>query len=163
MHKEKSVFQIYNTLHELGKNLFTSEDYETCKDNTCRIIDILKAIEANKKAHQTLVKKFFDVLQEYDSDICGSLFQESAFLKANFQITIISTPELKDILYKAVDIFNDFINILNLLIAIKSCSENLLHVFLQSSDLSNLINILEKIKILPDLFDEYFKYIKYDA
>lgn len=165
----ESVFEIYNAIQKLSKNLFTNEYYEIYKEKTVCLIDILKDIEDNKgiednnKYYKTIVKKLYNKLQEYDSDICLSLIQEVMFLKATLQFTMISTPELKDISYKAVDVLNDFINILNLLIAIKANNEKLLPIFLQNADLSNLINILEKIKILPDLFDEYFKYIKYDA
>lgn len=48
----------YKYLSKQNENLFTSKDYETCKDDIFRVIDALKAIEANRKAHQALVKNF---------------------------------------------------------------------------------------------------------
>ena len=91
----------YKYLSQQNENLFTSKDYDKCEDDTFRVIDALIAIEANKKAHHTLVKKLFDVLQECDGEARQRLLQNAKKLQADLDNLQIDTPELADVAYEA--------------------------------------------------------------
>lgn len=102
----------YKYLSQQSINLFTSKDYDKCEDDTFRVIDALKAIEANKKAHHALVKKFFDVLQECDGEARQRLLQNAKKLQANLDNPKIDTPTLADDAYEAGGHVADLIEVL---------------------------------------------------
>lgn len=117
----------YKYLSKQSKNLFTSKDYETCEDDTFRVIDALKAIEANRKAHHALVKKFFYALQECDGEARQRLLQNAKKLQADLDNPQIDTLELADDAYEA------------------------------GRHVADLIEVLEKIDILKDMMIDIFQ------
>lgn len=109
----------YEYLSKQNENLFTSKDYETCEDDTFRVIDALKAIEANRKAHHTLVKKFFDALQECDGKARQRILQKAKKLQADLDNLQIDTPELANIAYEAGGPVADLIEVLEKIDSLK--------------------------------------------